>query len=98
MINLNDFIRRTTQSQRAKAVRFSIAKGLARSGNEEIILEGCTVLKKITGITTVQYSHVSELEAFVNFSNNLRHVHYKKGTRVAYDLLAGKRIFTNSYN
>ncbi|MDZ5758955.1 hypothetical protein RAK27_09835 [Carnobacterium maltaromaticum] len=96
-MTLNELIRRTTQSQRARIVRFSVAKGLARSGNESIIIEGCNVLKAITGITTMQYAHVSELDAFLNFSNNPVHAHYKNGTSVADDLLNGKSIYNRSY-
>lgn len=96
-LTLNELIQRTTPSQRTRIVRFSIAKGLARSGNESIIIDGCILLKAITGIKTIQYAHVSELEAFVNFSNDLAHSHYKNGTRVADDLLSGKPVFNRSY-
>lgn len=95
-MTLNELIRRTTQSQRARIVRFSVSKGLPRSGDESKIIDGCIVLKKVSGIETIQYNHVSEIDAFVNFSNG-PHFHYSDGTRVADDLLAGKSIFDNSY-
>mgnify|MGYP006885969772 CR=1 FL=1 len=95
-MTLEDLIRSTTQSQRSRIVRFSVSKGLPRSGNESDIIKGCNVLKETCGIATMQYAHVAEIDAFVNFSNG-PHFHYSAGTRVADDLLSGKPICPASY-
>lgn len=92
---LNNFLLSSTPTQREKASEIAILKKISPTAEDDYLLQGCYMLKRVAQIKTIQYAFICNISAFLEYSET--QFHSKDNTNMLDDLLEGKKIYIASY-